>query len=247
MSDKAGTIQRLASMAYISFVFVSSFFLFQIAALIWLLTILFDKRLLVLHYYTMLWSALYIWIIPTWKVEVKGREKIDSGQTYLMVSNHQSALDVLLVPYLFVPFKWVSKAEIYKVPFIGWNMYLNRYIKLERGLRKSIVNMMTKCEHSLRSGSSVYIFPEGTRSKDGRMKKFAPGAFILAKRTKVPILPLVISGTCDAMPKNSLNIDKTCKMNLTVLDPIDPSQFENMSTENLTELVQKRIENFLMG
>jgi len=100
----------------------------------------------------------------------------------MIVSNHQSQLDTLVAFGLFFPFKWISKAEVFRLPFIGWNMTLNRYIKLKRGDRKSIQKMMTECEKMISKGNSLYFFPEGTRSKTGIIKPFKPGAFILAKR-----------------------------------------------------------------
>jgi len=165
-------------------------FFFILALTIWLLTVPFDRRLVWLHMFTSFWACLYLWIVPAWSVTTAGRDKIRRGATYIVVSNHQSQLDILVAFHLFFPFKWVSKAEIFKLPFIGWNMVLNRYIRLKRGDKESIRQMMAACERTLAQGCSVFFFPEGTRSRDGHPKPFrmiglktltenAPSAYIL--------------------------------------------------------------------
>jgi 1-acyl-sn-glycerol-3-phosphate acyltransferase len=151
-------------------------------------------------------GALYTWTTPSWKMHVIDRNKFKRGRLYVVISNHQSQLDILVAFNLFRHFKWVSKAEIFRVPFVGWNMYLNRYVRLVRGDKESIEQMMKVSEERLREGSSVFLFPEGTRSEDGNVKKFKPGAFILAHKLKIPILPIAISGTKKALPKPQMNI-----------------------------------------
>src|SRR5262249_51268254 len=118
-----------------------------------------------------------------------------------MVSNHQSLLDILVLFRLFVHFKWVSKAELFRIPCIGWNMTLNRYIRLRRGNPESIAAMIRDAERTLAEGSSLMIFPDGTRSPDGHLKPFKRGAFTLALRPRVPLLPIVMQGTSHARRK----------------------------------------------
>ena len=156
---------------------MSSILLYPVALLVWAVTLPFDRRRVVLHRFTCFWASLYTWLNPAWRVRVTGRDKIRRGVTYVMVANHQSLLDILVLFRLFVHFKWVSKIENFRVPFIGWNMSLNRYIKLRRGSRDSVASMMQACGRTLAEGSSVMIFPEGTRSRDGRLQAFKPGAF----------------------------------------------------------------------
>lgn len=192
---------RVLSAVFWVFLTLSSIALFPLAVLIWLLTVLFDRRLVVLHRFTCFWGSLYTWLNPAWPVTIEGREHIRPGVPYVMVANHQSLLDILVLFRLFAHFKWVSKAENFRVPCIGWNMALNRYIKLRRGDMRSIAEMMTACEEALAKGSPIMMFPEGTRSLDGRLRPFKHGAFTLAKRRGVPILPIVVEGTGNALPK----------------------------------------------
>ncbi|MCB1645900.1 MAG: 1-acyl-sn-glycerol-3-phosphate acyltransferase [Pseudomonadales bacterium] len=234
-------INRLIAILFISFVFLSSAVFFVIALLIWLFTVLFDKRLWLLHRFTCYWAALYLWMFPPWRITVEGRELIDPKQTYVIVSNHQSLVDILVAFLLFTHFKWVSKAEVFQVPLIGWNMYLNQYVRLERGRKRSIRKMYAACERHLKHGSSVFLFPEGTRSTTGKMREFKEGAFVLAKRHQIPVLPLVINGSKNAVPKNSLNFHGGSDVNLKVLPPVHPDEFAGLTTQELAENIRERI------
>ena len=135
-------INRIISLLFVFFIVISSVIFFVIAFLIWFCTLLFDRRLVVLHQFTSFWAYLYIWTMPAWSVSIQGRHKIRKGATYIVVSNHQSQLDILVAFGLFFHFKWVSKAEIFRVPLIGWNMVLNRYINIKLGDREIIQKML---------------------------------------------------------------------------------------------------------
>ncbi len=234
-------INRFISAAFLLFMALSSILFFQIAVVIRVLTGFFDRRLVLLHYFTSFWAAVYLWVMPAWSVSVRDRQNIRKGVTYMVVSNHQSQLDILLAFRLFFPFKWVSKAEVFSLPFIGWNMVLNQYIKLKRGDKESIRIMLDQCEKALSRGSSVYFFPEGTRSATGILKPFKPGAFLLAKKMNVPILPIVINGSKNALPKHSLNFHGKHPMRIRVLPEIPPESFAHLSVEEIIQVVWEKI------
>ena len=155
----------------------------------------------------------------------------------MLVANHLSLLDILVLFRIFTHFKWISKIENFRVPFIGWNMRLNEYIALRRGDRQSVEQMMVASERTLREGNSIMMFPEGTRSADGRMKAFKPGAFELAKRTGSPIQPILLRGTADALPKRGFVLQGRHPIRVTVLDAIPPERFEQLTTEQLRDQV----------
>jgi len=215
--------------------------LFPIAVLIRIITTPFDKRLVVLNYFSHLWGALYFWTNPFWSISITGREKFAKNQPYVIVSNHLSAIDVLAVSLLFTHFKWVSKIENFKIPFIGWTMYLNRYVAIKRGGLSSIKNMMRESKAHLKNGSSIFIFPEGSRSSDGQLKSFKTGAFKIAQEMQVPIMPVVLSDTDKAVPKHSLHFKGHHKISIEVLEPILPQQYQELSLKELTNLTQARI------
>jgi len=234
-------MNRFVAVLQLVFIGLTSALFFFVALAIWGLTVLFDRRLVALHLFSCFWASLYLWVTPAWRVRLEGREKIRRQATYVIVSNHQSQLDILVAFRLFFPFKWVSKAEVFRLPFIGWNMVLNRYIKLKRGDRESIRQMIAACERALTGGSSVFFFPEGTRSENGLLKPFKPGAFALAGKLKLPLLPVVINGTRRALPKGSLNYYGQQQIRLTVLDEISPERFADLPAEDLAAQVRSLI------
>jgi 1-acyl-sn-glycerol-3-phosphate acyltransferase len=229
------------SLVFWIFLATTSILLFPFALLIWAMTAPFDPCKRALHLFTCFWASLYTWFNPAWRVTIHGREKIDADTAYVMVANHQSLLDILVFFRLFTHFKWVSKLENYRVPFIGWNMRLNRYIPLRRGDKASIVRMLQLCRETLKAGSSIMMFPEGTRSPDGRMRRFKPGAFELAKDSRKPILPIVISGTADALPKRGFVLRGRHPIHVKVLDPIPAESFADEPVSALCDRVQALI------
>ena len=127
----------------------------------------------------------------------------------------------------------------------GWNMALNRYIKLTRGDRASVIEMLAASRRALRNGNSIMMFPEGTRSPDGRMRAFKVGAFDMAKDTGLPILPIVLDGTANALPKRGFVLQGRHDIRITILDEIPPETFEGESAENLSERVHELIGGYL--
>jgi len=126
------------------------------------------------------WARNVVKFNPYWEVSVSGFENIDQNRTYIIVANHQSLADIVMVYLLKLQFKWVAKESLFKVPFVGWCMSLARHVKLDRGDFKSIKKVYRDAAHLLRKGMSVLFFPEGTRSNSGEMKDFQNGAFKLA-------------------------------------------------------------------
>lgn len=238
-------LNKIKTWLLLLFIGLTSVPLFVVALLIWVLTVWVDRRLVLLHLFSCLWASLYLWIVPNWTVRVEGRRRPAWRHCHMIVSNHQSQLDILVAFRLFIPFKWVSKAEVFNLPFIGWNMRLNRYIKLKRGDKASVVQMFAECRQALARGSSIFIFPEGTRSSTGAIQPFKPGAFILAKKMRVPILPVVISGTCAALPKHRLDFHGRHQLRIRLLDPIAPEAFGSLSVAQLTDHVHDLISDEL--
>jgi 1-acyl-sn-glycerol-3-phosphate acyltransferase len=234
-------VARIMSALFWLFIVVTSLLLFPVALLIWALTVLFDRRLVLLHRFTCFWASLYTWLNPAWRVHVEGRERIQPGVAYVMVANHQSLLDILVLFRLFVHFKWVSKIENFRVPCIGWNMSLNRYIKLRRGDRASVERMMAACQRTIAAGNSIMMFPEGTRSSDGRLRAFKTGAFTLAQRTAAPLLPIILQGTANALPKRGFVLRGRHEIRIRVLDEIPYRSFADLSVDALTERVRDLI------
>ena len=236
-------VAKLCSTLYWLFVAAVAVLMFPLAVTIWLLTLPFDRRRVLLHHFTCFWASIYTWCNPVWSVRVHGREKIRPGVSYVMVANHLSLVDIFVLFRLFRHFKWVSKIENFKLPFIGWNMHLNRYIPLRRGDRDSVVQMLDMCRSTLEQGNSIMMFPEGTRSKTGELKAFKPGAFELAKSCGRPVLPIVIRGSFEALPKKGFTI-RPARIEVHVLDPIEDSEVETLDVDALMNATRERILAF---
>jgi 1-acyl-sn-glycerol-3-phosphate acyltransferase len=211
------------------------------ALVLWAATAPFDRRLRALHVYTCAWAAFYTYVFPYWTVEVRNRERITRGDTYVLVANHQSLLDILVLFRLYKHYKWVSKIEIFRVPFVGWNMSLNRYIAIRRGDKSDATRMMEACGTALDGGSSIMIFPEGTRSPTGNIRDFRHGAFTLAWRHHVPVLPIIVDGTLDALPKYGLTLSDAAHIVIQVLDPIEPAGFAD------AEALRDHVRDVMVG
>ncbi len=209
--------------------------LFPVTLLIWLLVLPFDRERVVIHWLLVYQSLILSWIIPVWSFKIEGREKEIKGLTYVIISNHQSILDIILINCLRYKFKWISKIENTSVPFLGWYLRMAGYITVDRSDEESKAEMLEKSYNCLRSGTSIMIFPEGTRSSDSEIGFFKRGAFQLALQADVPILPVLIDGTGGILPKNGLIFGGKNKILIRVLDPVLPTAFK---TDNPDELAQ---------
>jgi len=198
--------------------------LMVLALAIWAVTRPFDRRLVALHLFTCFWGSVYIWLNPIWRCRVAGRERLPWSGAAVVVANHASLLDILVLFELFRPFKWVSKAELGRVPFVGWMLRLNDYVLVSRGDRESIRRMMAESRAHLEAGSPLLLFPEGTRTLDGRLQPFKEGGFKLAAEMGIPVFPVAVRGTFETMRKTGLTFGRMdCR--IEVLAPLDPARF----------------------
>ncbi len=218
-------ITKVLSILYISYFFITSAFLVWISAAICLLTKWSDPNRKLVHMYSCWWGFHYIQVNPFWKCTFEGLDNIEPDKTYVLVANHQSLWDIMVLYGLNKPFKWVSKESIFKIPFIGWNMAFNQYVKIVRSDLKSIKEMMATCRNWLKQGASIMIFPEGTRSETGEMQEFRDGPFKMATDCGVAVIPIVIDGTQPLLPKGSMMLKFRGTIRVKVLPAVYPSEF----------------------
>jgi 1-acyl-sn-glycerol-3-phosphate acyltransferase len=196
------------------------------ALAVFLVTLPFDRNGRILHSYTCFWGGHYVLINPMWRFDLRGRKNIEPGKAYVYCANHQSSGDIPVLFATMLEFKFVSKHSNFKAPFLGWNMSLNRYIRLVRGDAASGAKMLAECKAWLERGVSVMMFPEGTRSKTGYMLPFKQGAFVLAKEAGVPVVPIVIDGSFEAVPPDWVLRQKgVVDVRVRIGAPIDPASF----------------------
>ncbi len=157
------------------------------------------------------------------------------GTTYVIISNHQSILDILLINCLRYKFKWISKIENINLPVLGWYLRMADYIIVDRDNEESKIEMLEKSNNCLKKGISIMIFPEGTRSLNNKIGFFKRGAFQLALQADVPILPVLIDGTGGILPKHGLIFSSEYHIRIRILDPVYPASFGTDNPENLAQ------------
>jgi 1-acyl-sn-glycerol-3-phosphate acyltransferase len=177
---------------------------------------------------------------PLWRFRVSGTMPADPRRPFVVVSNHESFVDILLISHLPWEMKWLSKVEVLRIPILGWDMVLAGDVPVERGTRKSALKAMRRCQAVLGKRVSVMIFPEGTRSETDDMLPFKEGAFRLAVDSGVAILPLVVRGTRTALPKHGWRFGRS-DAEVRVLEPIETVGLTPRDVPGLTERVRKLI------
>lgn len=221
--------------------------LFFVVLILTILLFPFDQKKKVTHTQCFWWSDAVIGLNPFWGVKVKGLENIDHNQTYVIIANHQSMADIAVLYQLKSQFKWVAKASLFNVPFIGWCLTLIKHIKLTRGDFASIKGIYQAASNWLRKDMSVLFFPEGTRSTNGQMGEFQNGAFKLAIKEKKPILPVCIKGTQEAIPKGSWIFKAKVAVTVTVLPEISTEGFGPADFSSLRDIVRSKIQETLLA
>jgi len=179
------------------------------------------------------------------QVAVSGMERIDPARPYIFMSNHQSNFDIpVLLAHLPVQFRWLAKAELFKIPVFGRAMRGAGYISIDRADREAAFKSLGKASEAIRNGVAIMIFPEGTRSLDGTLKPFKKGGFVLAVDAGVPIVPVTIRGTHAIMAKRTWII-RPRDVAVEVGEPIDTSDCTRATKEALMERVRAAIRHGL--
>lgn len=233
-------MNRLRTIYYLTVLSLFTVLIFSVFATVWVLTVLFDRDRAVCHRVSRFWSKMIYRLSPWWRVEVEGMENVLYGRPYVVVSNHQAMLDIPLLYVLPFNFKWVSKREVYRIPVFGWVLWMHGDVAIERGASSAAKAMMRKCEDYLRRGVSVVMFPEGTRTKSGRVGSFKEGAMRLAQESGVDIMPVVIDGTFDAFGDGGIAAPHTFRVR--ILPAIAADEVAQRSTRELRDTL-----NTLMG
>jgi 1-acyl-sn-glycerol-3-phosphate acyltransferase len=169
-------------------------------------------------------------------------DNIDKNRTYIIVANHQSLADIVLAYQTKMQFKWVAKKSLFKIPFVGWSMALAKHIKLERGNFGSIKKVYKEAARWLKGGLSVLFFPEGTRSKTNEIGDFRNGAFKLAIKEGVAVLPVIFEGTGTAIPKGSWIFTTQTSAKLKILPAIETAGYKADEFAKLRDLTRSILE-----
>lgn len=181
------------------------------------------------------WSK-FICFLALCPIEVKNKTKLDQNQSYIFIPNHQSIFDVFLIyGYLGQNIKWVQKKELHNIPLVGKASEMAGHVFLDQKNLKAMPAAIKEAESRITSGISLVIFPEGARTKSGKMQRFKRGPFIIAKELNLSLVPITINGAFNVMPINSFWLNPH-KMQLVIHDPIPTT---NADIENLQPLIDE--------
>ena len=178
---------------------------------------------------------------PNWQLNISGRIQIDDRAPYVVVCNHLSTADIPLISNLPWEMKWVAKKELFDTPVVGWMMKLAGDICVDRSAADRKKSTFEQAHYYLENNCSVMFFPEGTRSRSGKLNAFTRGAFELAIREQIPILPMVIDGTQNTLPKRSWKFGVAKHIKLKVLDPISTEGMDKKDVQALSEQARAQI------
>ena len=180
-----------------------------------------------------LWARLFC-AMSLVRVRVRGRENIDRRTSYVFVANHQGAYDIFAIyGYLRHNFRWMMKKSLEKIPFVGFSCKISGHIFVDNSTPSATAHTMAAAEKQLSGGMSVVVFPEGSRSRDGKMHGFRRGAFKLATEFSLPVVPITIDGAYRVMRRGSV-LPHWGTINLTIHEPIEVSA--ETGRHELTEL-----------
>lgn len=189
-----------------------------------------------------IWGKLLSWMVPMC-VKTDGFEKIDKKQSYIVVCNHQSLLDIpAIYGWLPVDFRWVMKQELRKVPFLGYYCYVAGHIFINRKDNEKALASINSAKKRIKDGVCILFFAEGTRSNDGKLTPFKKGAFKFALDMGLPILPVTIDGTKNVLPNNTRDLyPGSCHLNVN--DPIPVDGYSDDTIDDLMERTRQAIES----
>ncbi|MFO7670012.1 MAG: lysophospholipid acyltransferase family protein [Bacteroidales bacterium] len=209
--------------------------------LVWVSTFWWDRRRVASQLMSALWAWIFRLIIIYWRFKMEDRQKIPRNRPSVIVSNHRSQVDILSHYKIRRHFKWASKSENFRMPFVGMVLKLTRAIPVDRHSLRSGSKFIARAEAEIKKGSSVLLFPEGTRSKTGSMGAFKEGAFLLAKKTGCPIIPIVHTGSENTFPGSTWIMGKA-HIRIRVLDEIPAHTVSILDVRSLMKLTREIME-----
>jgi len=192
------------------------------------------------HRYLIRWARISIGLARL-QVTVAGLERLDLSRTYVFMPNHASFLDILLV-LTFIPhnFRFLVKEEFFSIPFLGLTVRSSGQIPLDRKNPRKGLQSIRQGADLLKKGVSIVVFPEGTRSLDGQVDEFKSTLFVLPIRTKTPVVPVLIEGTFEALPRGRVLL-KRCPIRITFLDPLPPDLLSDKDRALYAAKVRQRL------
>lgn len=179
------------------------------------------------------------------RVRIEGAENLIPEQTYIFVGNHVSQFDIFSFQGYFPhDFRWIAKKELFRIPFFGPAMLRSGIVPIDRSHGREALRSLTRAAEQIAGGTSVLIFPEGTRSADGRLQPFKTGAVMLAIKAGVPIIPIGFNGTYAILPKGKFLADSG-EIIIRIGSPISTDSSQPVDKQQLTDHLHDRVAALL--
>lgn len=215
-------LQTLISILAWAGIALMTVFWTALIAAVWLVHPVADPKLRLAHRLASLWGRGLVRAAVGTQVKVIGQANIPRGRPVIFVANHQSYVDVPTL--FFVPgrFKWMADADLFRIPVLGWAMAMAGYIPVRRGDPRQGIRALERARQWIAQGISIFIFPEGTRSRTGVLRRFQTGSFRLAAEAHAPIVPVVLIGTRQLLPRGSWVFRWGVRIQVRILPPILP-------------------------
>ena len=228
----------MLSLIFYIYVFIELTIFFILSVLALIVCYPFDKPRRVVHELSRA-ICMCFWYVPlTWRRNIKGLENIDKSKSYVIAINHNSMADIVALYFLPLNFRWVSKREVFRIPYIGQLLSIHGDIAIDRSKGADSMRKVTEQGKMwIDRGVSIAMFPEGTRSKSGEIARFKQGAFALAKEANVEILPVVMHGTRDVLKKNFM-VNWRNRLSVSVLPPISVETVQSLETAELIDMTR---------
>jgi 1-acyl-sn-glycerol-3-phosphate acyltransferase len=190
------------------------------------------------------WAPQVLWVGGI-RVERRGGEGVDWRRPYVVASNHQSQVDIpILCGQLPMPIRFLAKRSLFFIPVFGWTLWLARFVPVDRSSSRKARKSIDVAAMKIRRGPSLAVFPEGTRTPDGKLLPFKSGAFVMAIKSGVPVLPIAIRGTFGVLPKHLLSV-RPGPVEMIIGTPIATDALDLNDREKLKILVRERIQRML--
>ena len=226
----------MLTILYYIFLVAMCFLFLGLSILMLMVTYPFQKSRRYVHELSRVMVNTFFVVPPLWRRRVEGLENLDRSKSYVIVSNHQSMIDIPALYSVPLNFRWVSKREVFKIPFFGRFLMVHGDICINRAkASEAMGQLLSDGQLWLSRGASIAIFPEGTRSRDGNMLRFRSGAFMLAKEAGVEVLPVVMSGTRSLIGRRAL-FNWRNEITIKILPPVS---VEDLATRDMKEVVDQ--------
>ena len=187
------------------------------------------------HYCMRRWSRNNLWLSRA-RVEIEGLENVDLNRPQIFAVNHSGFHDILcLAAYLPIQFRWIAKKSLFNVPFMGWHMRRSGYIPIDHDNPREAARSIISAAGKIAGGVNVVIFPEGARSKTGDLGEFYSGAFVLCLRAEVPLVPVVVEGSCRVIAPQTIRVNPGTVVRVKICRPIDITSYQKSEKKRLLE------------